>query len=263
MQLQIAAASGNVFGYLWADEVPASFAGPLWARRLCPRGSGFGLDGLFLLQRPGTGPWEMEHWDSDGSHSFCSNGTRAALAVTGAPPADSLEVRSSGETVRLRRDAHGIGIRMPEGPGFGLRPVPIELPQPSGVGFVGNPQLVMLMAHIAEVDLALVARPLRYHIAFPEGTNVNLVEPLGPGEARIRSFERGVEGETLCCGTGCAVAAAWLARREGTTQWKLHTAGGEPVSVSLVLDGDQWRELWLSGPVRRLGQLEPDSSLLG
>ena len=69
--------------------------------------------------------------------------------------------------------------------------------------------------------------------------------------ARIRSWERGVEGETPCCGTGCAVAAAWLAHAGGPTTWRLRTASGDVVTVSLeLLPEGRWRELWLTGPVR-------------
>ncbi len=262
MELQIASASGNVFGYLWADA-SSILDGSGYAKRLCPRGSGFGLDGLFLMQRPGKGPWVLEHWDSDGSKSFCSNGSRAALALPGAPEGDLVEVVSSGEPVRLRRDGAGFGIRMPEGEGCGLRAVPLETPFPSGFGWVGNPQLVLRVPSVAAVDLPALAPPLRWHGAVPGGTNVNVVEPIASGEARIRSWERGVEGETLCCGTGCAVAAAWLARTEGGSSWTLHPASGEPVTVTLHLEEDgTWRDLWLSGPVRRIGVARPDPSLL-
>ncbi len=263
MELQIASASGNVFGYLWADELNA-IDGSRYAKILCPRGSGFGLDGLFLMQRPGRDPWILDHWDSDGTKSFCSNGSRAALSLPGAPGGDLVEAISSGERIRLRRDDAGIGIRMPEGEGFGLRAVPMETPFPSGFGWVGNPQLVMRVPSVAAVDLAELAPPLRHHGALRGGTNVNVVEPTGPGEARIRSWERGVEGETLCCGTGCAVAAAWLARTVGGSTWILHPAGGGAVAVTLRLEEDgTWRELWLSGPVHRIGSARPDPALLG
>lgn len=215
------------------------------------------------MQRPDRGPWILDHWDSDGSKSFCSNGSRAALALEGAPEEEVVEAISSGERILLRRDASGIGIRMPEGNRFGLRAVPLETPFPSGFGWVGNPQLVMRVPSTAAVDLAVLAPPLRWHRAIPGGTNVNVVEVLGPGQARIRSWERGVEGETLCCGTGCAVAAAWLAQIEGGSSWTLHPASGEPVTVSLRLEeGGAWRELWLSGPIRRIGTARPDPSLL-
>lgn len=268
MKLHLASAAGNTFGYLWAAEVPPSFDGEAWARALCPRGRGFGLDGLFLLHRPGAGPWRMEHWDLDGAYTFCSNGTRAALGLEGAPKADALEAVSSGEPVALRRDAQGIGLRMPEGEGTGLRPLPMPVwgalgGRPAAFGLVGNPQLVVEVPRVAEVDLASFAPPLRHHAAFKGGSNINVIEIAGEHEARIRSWERGVEGETLCCGTGCAVAAAWLAQRTGRGQWVLHTASGEPVTAELEsLPGGAWKNLWLSGPVRRIGEAVPDAGLL-
>ena len=262
MQLQLAAASGNVFGYLWADEAK-DCSGEDYAKILCPKGRGFGLDGLFLMQRVTEGPWALEHWDTDGSKSFCSNGSRAALSIPGAPEGAIVEAISSGEQILLRRDGTGIGIRMPEGEGFALRPVPVPTARPAGFGWIGNPQLVLRVPSVAEVDLPVVAPPLRHHAALPSGTNVNVVEVIAPGEARIRSWERGVEGETLCCGTGCAVAAAWLTRTEGLSSWRLHTAGGETVQVDLRLGAEgAWRDLWLSGPVHRLGVVSPDPSLL-
>ncbi len=258
MQTHLASASGNVFAYFWADEVPATFDGGAWARALCPRGTALGLDGIFLLQRPGEGPWEMAHWDLDGSSTFCSNGTRAALGVPGAPEGDRVEVLSNGQSVQLRRATDQVGLRLPEGEGFGLKPLPaVNLdPARAAFGFVGNPQLVLRVPSVQAVDLATLAPPLRFHEAIPGGTNVNVVEVIAPGHARIRSWERGVEGETLCCGTGCSVAAAWLASVEGPLTWRLETASGDPVTVSLAwATPGHWTDLWLSGPVRPLGSL--------
>ncbi len=185
------------------------------------------------------------------------------MALADAPPGDLIEAVSNGEGIRLRRDASGIGIRLPEGEGFGLQAVPIEVSEPAGFGWVGNPQLVLEVPSVDAVDLPALAPPLRWHTALPGGTNVNVVEVLAPGQARIRSWERGVEGETLCCGTGCAVAAAWLAQRTGQRQWRLLPASGEPVTVSLALDDQgRWHDLWLSGPVCRIGTARPDEALL-
>jgi diaminopimelate epimerase len=185
------------------------------------------------------------------------------LAVSGAPETKRIEVRSSGERILLAREGMEVGIRMPEGEGFGLREVSLETTHPAGFAWIGNPQLVLRVPSVAEVDLPALAPPLRHHPVFPGGTNVNVIEVLGPGEARIRSWERGVEGETLCCGTGCAVAAAWLASTDGIRSWRLQTAGGEVVKVELTPGAaGAWQELWLSGPIRRLGIVHPDPSLL-
>ncbi|WP_306590684.1 hypothetical protein [Geothrix sp. 21YS21S-4] len=174
-----------------------------------------------------------------------------------------MEVLSTGERIRLRRDGADVAIRMPEGDGFGLRAVPMPTPHPAGFGWIGNPQLVMRVPSVADVDLAVFAPPFRHHPALEGGTNVSVVEVLAPGEARIRSWERGVEGETLSCGTGSAVAVAWLARTEGVSRWRLHNAAGETLSVELQLGDDgAWRDLWLSGPARHLGVVRVDPALL-
>jgi diaminopimelate epimerase len=257
MAFHLASASGNAFAYVW-DTLPPGAGGPGWARAL---GKSHGLDGLFLLRRPVPGsPWVLEHWDADGSATFCSNGTRAALAVPGAPSWSEGEVHSSGETVTLRRDGDLVGIRMPSGPGTGWRTVPpaleAGLEAPHAFGWIGNPQLVLERADADSLDLAALAPPLRHHPALPGGTNVNVLHILGPGTALIRSWERGVEGETLCCGTGSAVAGAWLARRTGRDRWLLQARGGE-VRVDVQLADGGWRELWLTGPVQSGGPLEP------
>lgn len=254
----VASASGNAFAYAW-DALPPGGDGPAWARALCP---GRKLDGLFLLARPVPGrPWSMEHWDADGAATFCSNGTRAALALPGAPTETELAVVSSGEEVRLRREGAAVAILMPSGPGTGFSPFPAPLEGPHAFGWVGNPQLVLERPGVETLDLGLLAAPLRHHPALPGGTNVNVLELLGPGQARIRSWERGVEGETLCCGTGCAVAGAWLARRTGIRTWRLLARGGE-VTVSVSPEGEGWRELWLSGPVAVMEAFAADPSLL-
>ncbi len=260
----IASASGNSFAYAWDDEVPPDFNGAEWARALCPRDIGLGLDGLFLLARPKGGePWKMDHWDVNGSYTFCSNGSRAAAALEGAPPSDKFQVRSSGVDILLSRDSEGIGIRMPEGPGFGLLPSPLQTPEAHVYGWIGNPQYVIEMPRLQEIDFARFAMPLRHHKAFPEGTNVNVVEILSPGEACIRSWERGVEGETLCCGTGCAVAGAWLIQRTGVERWRFQPWGKDPVVVTGQIDREGlWSDLRLSGPIRILGRFHPERGLL-
>lgn len=256
----IASASGNSFAYAW-DALPAGGDGPAWARALCPR---LKLDGIFLLGRPVPGrPWTLEHWDADGASTFCSNGTRAALALPGSPAGDLVPAFSNREAVTLRRDGSGVAILMPSAPPAGFRPLPpaMSVPGAHAFGWVGNPQLVLERPGVETLDLDRLAPPLRHHPALPGGTNVNVLEVVEPGTARIRSWERGVEGETLCCGTGCAVAGAWLARRTGIASWRLLPRGGA-VTVTAVLEGEGWRELWLSGPVEVAGAHVPDPSLL-
>ncbi len=174
LELHLASAAGNVFGYLWMDEAK-NCTGVDYAKFLCPKGRGFGLDGLFLMQRPGSGPWRLEHWDPDGSKSFCSNGSRASLTIPGSPEGSRIDVISNGEVIQLRRDEAGVGIRMPEGEAFGLRTVPMPTLLPSGFGWIGNPQLILRVPSVAAVDLPVIAPPHRHHASTPGGTKVNVV----------------------------------------------------------------------------------------
>ncbi len=263
--LKIAAASGNVFAYLWFEEAPPSFHGPAWARALCPRGRGLGLDGLFLVHRFAQGePWRMDHWEPDGTRTFCSNGTRAAASMLPTGFRGGLDAVVSGERVSLRLDEAGVGLRLPEGGAYGLRPSPLSLEFPHAFGWTGTPHLIVEVPEVDRVDLASFAPPLRFHAALPEGANISILQILEPGRARIRTWERGVEGETLCCGQGCAVAAAWLAQRTGIGDWGFLPAGEDPVRVTVGgMEEGRWTGLWLGGPVRSIGFFEPDVALFG
>lgn len=260
--LRLAAASGNVFAYLLASEVPQGFDGPTWARRLCPRGDGLGLDGLFLVEPfVPERPWRMSHWDPDGGETFCSNGTRAAAVLLGPRFQGSLKVLCSGEPVQLRV-ADEVGLRLPEGPEYGLSKPPIDLPGSWIYGWTGTPHLILEVPKVDEVDLPTFAPPLRHHPGLSKGANVTVMERLGPGEARIRSWERGVEGETLCCGQGASVAGAWLTQRTGISTWQLQPLGRDAVRTEALLGEDgRWTELWLSGRVRDLGELKLGAGL--
>jgi diaminopimelate epimerase len=204
-------------------------------------------------------PWRIEHWDTDGASTFCSNGSRAALGVPGAPQGTIVEAISNGETILLAREGKDIGIRMPEGRSCGLFAIQLEdLREPHVAGWIGNPQLIVEVPKVADVELSTLGPRLRHHQAFESGTNVNVLEISEPGLASIRSWERGVENETLCCGTGCAVAAAWLAQRTGIHDWRFLPAGPDAVSVRVsAMEDGHWKDLWLFGPLRNIGGFTP------
>jgi len=258
----IASASGNVFAFLWGRDLvrPQEFDGAQAARCLCPRGHGLCLDGIFLLDdyTPGR-PWEIRHWDADGSFSFCSNGTRAAAALLPDDVQGRLEVISSGESATLDRRGFEVGLRLPQGPGYGLSDAPEGLPFPAVYAWTGTPQLVLLVPDTDAIDLASFGPPLRFHPALPFGANVSVLHVVTEpgagsspaGVAKIRTWERGVEGETLSCGQGAAAAAAWLAERYGATTWDILPKGDDPLRLEVGPTNDRhWTELWLRGRVR-------------
>lgn len=260
----LASASGNVFAYAWRTALPQGFEGGEVARRLCPRGVGLGLDGLFVMEPFQAGKtWELTHWEPDGTATFCSNGTRAAGALL-PPGVAEVAVASNGQQVRLQREDDRVRLRLPVGPGFGLQTPSLDLDLPHAYGWTGTPHLIVEVPAVAGLDLARVAPPLRHHPRLPEGANVSFIEVPAEGPVRIRSWERGVEGETLCCGQGCAVAAAWLARRTGRSTWDFQPEGEDPVQVEAVMAPDgAWRDLWLGGRVRVLGAFTSAPGLIG
>jgi len=263
----LASASGNVFAFVWRRglAVPQGFDGADVAGRLCPRGHGLGLDGVFLLDDCAPWrPWEIAHWDADGSFSFCSNGTRAAAALLPDDVQGRLEVISSGESATLDRRGHDVGLRLPEGRDYGLSDAPEGLPFPAVYAWTGTPQLVLLVPDTEAIDLASFGPPLRFHPALPFGANVSVLQVVSEpgaggasmGVAKIRTWERGVEGETLSCGQGAAAAAAWLAERYGAMVWEILPRGADSLRLEIgQLTGRRWTELWLRGRVRVLGDV--------
>jgi diaminopimelate epimerase len=120
----------------------------------------------------------------------------------------------------------------------------------------GVPHAVLTVDDADAIDVALLGRAVRFHRAFaPQGANANFVQIVDANEAIIRTYERGVEGETLACGTGCAATAATLALAGRMTEpIRLRTRGGEVLTVNFSLEGQLVKNLTLQGPVRYVAE---------
>jgi diaminopimelate epimerase len=214
------AGGGNDFLLFEADGRPLSEEDRRRIALLCRRGLSVGADGALFVSGSEPGRVRLDYFNADGGlASFCANGTRCAAryAVTrglveGWEPVMEtgwglIPARVEGASVTLRLPA----LAVPGGPvavsGEGLPPqaTPID---------VGVPHLVVFVR--GDLDLLPIGRlapPLRRHPAMPDGANVNFVEVAGPGSIRVRTYERGVEGETLACGSGVVASAIVAARR--------------------------------------------------
>ena len=242
------------------------------AARACPRRTAVGADGLLALDEPDAAAegvhFRMRYRNADGSlATMCGNGARclarfAARAGLGEPLADGAR--------RLTFDTDGgrYAATVPD-PGDASGPVTLDVPAPRAFGdsglraggrtvweiWTGTEHAVVFSDDAAAEPLAELAPPLRHDAAFPQGANVNLVQVLGGDAARlrVRTYEKGVEAETLACGTG-ALAAALAARLAGHVE-------GEAVAVEMpggTLDvtfelgegslAEAVRSLTLSGP---------------
>jgi diaminopimelate epimerase len=234
--------SGNDFVMLDGRNQRLGDWTPERIRAICARGTGIGADGLAVLE-PGSGPAAVRFnfFNSDGGRSaMCGNAalcaTRLACWLEMAP-AEGLTLETDSGEVRARC-LHGPGERAEILlPAIAQITVPDIAPAPGERSIhltaVGVPHLVVLVEDVAAVALMERGRDLRCHPAVgADGANVNFVGT-GSGEWRMRTYERGVEAETLACGTGAAAAAAVLSRVDGVTPpVEIRTSSGALLTVS-------------------------------
>jgi diaminopimelate epimerase len=114
----------------------------------------------------------------------------------------------------------------------------------------GVPHAVLFVTDADQAMVQPLGAELRHHPRFaPRGTNVNFVQVLGPGSIRVRTYERGVEGETLACGTGVAAAALVAARlHRFPSPVRVKVQGGDVLDVSFGVEGERFRDVKLTGP---------------
>jgi len=262
--------SGNDFIFFDLSEEPAAgLDSPETIRRLCARGTGIGADGVVFI-RPGTDDsFSMRYFNSDGSlGELCGNATLCALRF-----ANEIGLVSA-ENVSIATDAGMVRARMREDlPEVDLAPVTEVAPQLDSVGrldreerlgFVraGVPHVVIIDQDVATADILGRGSRIRRDPALRDGANVNFLSGK-PGGWTIRTYERGVEGETLACGTG-AVASAILLVEWGrdSSPVRLETRSGKQLEVRLRREGSAWRpslrgsaDLIFTGQLR---DLQPD-----
>jgi len=215
--------------------------------RICDRHFGVGADGLILLQRTGGYDFRMVYYNADGGEStFCGNGSRCLVAFArqlGWIGEEAWFVASDGDhEARILGDGQ-VSVHM--------RSVREVLDHQGDLVLdSGSPHLVRTVSGVASLDLLPLARAIRYAPPFAaEGINVNVMEPGAEGLC-VRTYERGVEGETLSCGTGVTAAAIAWAHSQGLTgrhTFAVKTPGGN-LTVSLEAGTYGYREVWLTGP---------------
>jgi diaminopimelate epimerase len=191
---------------------------------LCRRGLSVGADGALLLSGGEDGRVRVDYFNADGGlAAFCANGTRcAARYAVGRRlvPGDRPVLETGWGPVTAHVDGETVTLRLQPLPAPG-DPILVwgeGLPTTGTPMHVGVPHLVIFVAgELDGLPVDTLAPPLRSHPALPEGANVNFVEVVGADRIRVRTYERGVEAETLACGSG-VVASAIVAARQGRVQ---------------------------------------------
>jgi diaminopimelate epimerase len=250
--------SGNDFiiidnrpGYIANDRM-AEFAA-----RVCRRRMSTGADGVFFLEASPQADFKWHFFNADGSRAeMCGNGARCAarFAVLNNMAPAQMAFETDAGIIRAQVRESGVRIRLTE---------PLDMVPKAEVlvdqrrieyGFVntGVPHVVIETADIEAVDVVGLGRVLRHHPRFaPAGTNVNFVARTQGGDFAIRTYERGVEDETLACGTGNAAAAILLAARHGIcSPVRLLTRSGCWLIIHFQITEGRFHDLELEGDAR-------------
>lgn len=240
------------------------------AKHLCARRTSIGADGLMMADEPRRGgDVKMSFYNSDGSKGeMCGNGARCfgRFAYEHFAPKEEIVIEAtSGDVLAWRQTGRLYKVRLndptvlePQWPvktqdGRELHAAYVELGDP------GLPHLVVpyvglsAMADMAAYETALfgLGRELRYHPSLPKGANVNFCQVVGPRQVLLRTYERGVEGFTLACGTGSgstvlALQELGLLPKEGPVT--VHNPGDDLVIEVVRGEGGRAEALYLTGP---------------
>lgn len=224
--------------------------------RLCDRHRGVGADGVLLLERATNGAdFRMRYYNADGGEAeMCGNGARcfARFAHRTAGPLEQLDFETPAGTIGAQLSGELVTLQMSEPQDMRLDfevPVGGEKIKASYIDS-GVPHVVVPVARIDDVDVRSLGSALRHHPLFaPRGANANFSEQRGPHHIAIRTYERGVEDETLACGTGVVASALlFAANQQVSGPIEVLVRGGDTMQVDFARDGNQFRNVTLSGP---------------
>lgn len=231
--------AGNDFVVVDAADLVGDPAGT--ARRICPRSSGVGVDGMALVERTSDAELRVRFFNPDGSEfGTCGNGTRCAArwaADRGMAPGGRVRLVTDHAPIEARVSDADVTLAYRIDAGVEAE---LSVPFPGGerTGWlvrIGTPHFVLPLDEMPRGTIEEICRPVRSHpVLGPGGANVDLVALREPGRGSIRTFERGVEGETGACGSG-AMGAAFALRAAGRAdaRLELETRSGALLTVEL------------------------------
>jgi diaminopimelate epimerase len=248
-----AQATGNDF--IIVDNRRSGFRGfPKLAKKVCDRKRSIGADGLLVIDSSKECDFRMRIFNSDGSEAeMCGNGSRcAALYAVAKKIAGrdmTIETLAGVLKASVKGDLVKVMLTEPKDIRWNLCLMIHKCPYKVSFVNTGVPHVIHFVEDLDKVDVKDVGSHLRNHGEFaPEGTNADFVQINGKNNIKVRTYERGVEDETLACGTGSVASALISAEREGmTSPVTVQTRSGEKLKVYFkVVDGN-FRDVYLEG----------------
>ncbi len=221
---------------------------------VCDRHYSVGADGLIVIVPSKKADFKWRFFNADGSEAeMCGNGSRCAaqFAYRRKIAGRNMAFETLAGIIHAEIRKHAVKVQL-TGAGGLRQNIAVSLETGMRMGHfidTGVPHLAYLSKDLEHEDVERIGRTTRRHELFrPVGTNVNFVQVRGPHKLSIRTYERGVEGETLACGTG-AVAGALIASSLGlvSSPVEVLTRGGEKLIVSFRQEGGAFSEIFLEG----------------
>jgi diaminopimelate epimerase len=224
------------------DDEPAD-----WIQRICRRQVSVGADGLLLVEPAGENRVKVSFHNPDGSQAFCANGSRCAAryAFMRGFAGESMILETIAGELPAEIIEQGVRLNLPAPVDVGERD--LELPEGRLQGryiLAGAPHFVCWREELSSAALERLGPPVRRHPEFgAAGVNLDLISKRPDGSLGIRTWERGVEGETLSCGSGAVAAALAYRLAGGGEDVRIVPASGIPLQVRLqegqaTLEGD-------------------------
>ncbi len=234
-----------------------------FVRRVCRRRVSVGADGLILIEGSKRADFKWRFYNADGSEAeMCGNGGRCAarFAYLKGIAGPSLKFETLAGILSARVNGKKVNLEM-------TKPFDLKLDQTISIDGMernfssintGVPHAVIFVEDLEGMDIVRIGRAIRYHSFFaPSGTNADFVRVEKGSLLSIRTYERGVEDETLACGTG-AVASALIAASKGLAKSPvtIQTRGGEILTVSFEVEAEEVKRVFFEGDVHIIYEAE-------
>ena len=225
--------------------------------RMCSRRISIGADGLILLENSEKADIRMRFYNSDGGEAeMCGNGARCLIAFAKSKGigSETMTLETMERVLAASVEGEEISIEMGDVTETELN---IDLEIDGEVYRVhhtntGVPHAVMFVEDVDEVDVSGLGRKVRFHERFqPKGANANFVHVTGENSIAVRTYERGVEDETLACGTGCTACGVISNLVKGMSPpIRVATRSGATLTIHFIREGKELSGVTLSGPAK-------------
>ncbi|MFH0877928.1 MAG: diaminopimelate epimerase [Candidatus Omnitrophota bacterium] len=253
--------SGNDFVVIENSPQSIVHSPQILVKKICDRKYGVGADGVLFLQRTKKADVRMRIFNADGSEAeMCGNGARcAALLVARKTRKKALTIQTKAGLLLARVNRDSVRLKLTDPKDLKLDIKMQIRGKEYDLDYVntGVPHAVMEVADIDEVPVREVGRFIRHHKIFkPAGTNVDFIKVGDNGSVSLRTYERGVEDETLACGTGSVAAAIIATLNHGRTQnrgnqaVRVVTRSGDVLKVYFRASRKKISDVWLEGSAR-------------